>query len=118
VIAAFLAPPPIGGAPENPNTPDKTVTVTRPPLIAGQKLGPIGPTQDDISLLWLAPGANIAMAVSELEASGTAGIGLGQIFYSPSLLPMFNARATARRRSSHSRYYRAAERRSDLYTKY
>ena len=91
VIASFLPPPPPGGAPENPNTPSKVITVTRTPLVAGDKLDPIGPTQDDISLLWLAPGANLAMAVNDLEMSGTPGIGLGQIFYGPSLLPMFNA---------------------------
>jgi hypothetical protein len=88
VIAAFLPPPP---APQNPNTPSKVITVTRTPLVAGDTLDPIGPTQDDISLLWLAPGANLAMAVSDLETSGTSGIGLGQIFYGASLLPMFNA---------------------------
>jgi type I phosphodiesterase/nucleotide pyrophosphatase len=90
VIAGFLPPPPPGGAPENPNTPDKTVTVTRTPLKAGDKLSAIGPTQDDISLLWLAPGASVTGAVSALESSGTAGIGLGQIFYGSSLETMFN----------------------------
>jgi arylsulfatase A-like enzyme len=88
VIAAFLPPPPFPG---NPNTADKTVTVTRPPLTAGGKLGAIGPTQDDISLLWLAPGSSLIAAVGALETSGTAGIGLGQIFYGPSLGTMFNA---------------------------
>jgi hypothetical protein len=58
--------------------------------MAGDKLGAIGPTQDDISLLWLATGANITSAVSALEASGTTGIGLGQIFYGASLETMFN----------------------------
>jgi hypothetical protein len=76
VIAGFLPPPP---SPENPNTTSKG------------GLDPIGPTQDDVSLLWLAPGANVASAVNALEASGTAGIGLGQIFYGPSLETMFNA---------------------------
>ena len=76
VIAAFLPPPP---SPENPNTPDKGA------------LSAIGPTQDDVSLLWLKPGANVTAAVNALEASGTAGIGLGQIFYGPSLETMFNA---------------------------
>jgi type I phosphodiesterase/nucleotide pyrophosphatase len=90
VVAGFLPPPPIGGAPENPNTPPKTVTVTRPPLTAGDMLGPIGPTQDDISLLWLATGADTTGAVNLLETNGTA-IGLGQIFYGPSLETMFNA---------------------------
>jgi hypothetical protein len=53
-------------------------------------LGAIGPTQDDVSLLWLAPGADTTAAVNLLEANGTA-IGLGQIFYGPSLETMFNA---------------------------
>jgi arylsulfatase A-like enzyme len=49
-----------------------------------------GPTQDDISLLWLAPGKSLATAVAQLEShASTAGI--GQIFYGPSLETMFNA---------------------------
>jgi type I phosphodiesterase/nucleotide pyrophosphatase len=76
VIAAFLPPPP---SPENPNTPDKN------------GLSAIGPTQDDVSLLWLAPHARVTDAVHLLELSGTAGIGLGQIFYGPSLETMYNA---------------------------
>jgi hypothetical protein len=87
VVAAFLPPVP---SPENPNTSAKIVTVTRPPLHAGDMLGPIGPTEDDVSQLWLAPGAVVTSAVSALESSGTAGIGLGQIFYGPSLETMFN----------------------------
>jgi len=87
VIAAFL---PAVPAPENPNTPAKTVTVARSPLTLGEMLGAIGPTQDDVSLLWLAPGADTSAAVSLLEANGAA-IGLGQIFYGPSLETMFNA---------------------------
>ena len=90
VIAGLLPPPPVGGAPENPNTPDKTVTVTRTPLTAGDTLSAIGPTEDDVSLLWLAPEASITDAVSALEGSGTAGIGLGQIFYGPSIETMYN----------------------------
>jgi hypothetical protein len=92
VVAGLL---PAVPAPENPNTPDKTVTVTRTPLTAGQTLGAIGPTQDDISLLWLASGNSTAAAVAALEAASSAAnnnsIGLGQIFYGPSLETMFNA---------------------------
>ena len=76
VIAAFLPPPP---APQNPNTPPKN------------GLEAIGPTQDDVSLLWLAPHASVTDAVHLLELSGTAGIGLGQIFYGPSLETIYNA---------------------------
>lgn len=87
VIASLL---PAVPAPENPNTPAKTVTVARPPLTVGEMLGAIGPTQDDVSLLWLASGASTSAAVSLLESNGSA-IGLGQIFYGPSLETMFNA---------------------------
>jgi hypothetical protein len=80
VVAGYLTPPP---SPQNPLTlpkvePDMTM------------LGPIGPTQDDVSLLWLAPGASVTAAVNALETNGT-GVGLGQIFYGPSLNTMFNA---------------------------
>ena len=44
----------------------------------------IGPTEDDVSLLWLKPGASTATAVSMLE-SNKENIGLGQIFYGSSL---------------------------------
>jgi arylsulfatase A-like enzyme len=50
----------------------------------------IGPTEDDISQLWLASGKSLATAVAQLEShASTAGI--GQIFYGPSLETMFNA---------------------------
>jgi hypothetical protein len=39
----------------------------------------------------LLTGAVVTSAVSALESSGTAGIGLGQIFYGSSLETMFNA---------------------------
>jgi hypothetical protein len=45
----------------------------------------IGPTEDDVSLIWLKSGANLSTAVSTLETNRT-NIGLGQIFYGPSLL--------------------------------
>jgi hypothetical protein len=44
----------------------------------------IGPTEDDVSLVWLKPGASTTAAVSLLE-SNAANIGLGQIFYGPAL---------------------------------
>jgi hypothetical protein len=53
-------------------------------------LGAIGPTQDDVSLLWLGNSGDTSAAVSLLEMNGSA-IGLGQIFYGPSLETMFNA---------------------------
>src|SRR5262249_12016575 len=50
----------------------------------------IGPTQDDVSLLWLSHASDTLTAVSLLEASADAA-GIGQIFYGPSLETMFNA---------------------------
>ncbi len=52
----------------------------------------IGPTEDDVSLLWLASSANTDAAVGILEAnpSMTTGIGLGQIYYGPSVALNYN----------------------------
>jgi hypothetical protein len=50
----------------------------------------IGPTQDDVSLLWLANSAQTSNAVAILQANA-AQAGIGQIFYGPSITTMFNA---------------------------
>jgi hypothetical protein len=52
----------------------------------------IGPTEDDVSLLWLASSANTDAAVAIIEAnpSTTTGVGLGQIYYGPSLSLNYN----------------------------
>jgi hypothetical protein len=52
--------------------------------------GDIGPTQDDVSLLWLANSRNTDIAVDILEKNAPAD-GVGEIFYGPSLTTMFNA---------------------------
>jgi hypothetical protein len=44
----------------------------------------IGATEDDVSVLWLNPGASVDAAVDLLEKNA-AGIGLGQIYYGPTL---------------------------------
>jgi type I phosphodiesterase/nucleotide pyrophosphatase len=44
----------------------------------------IGATEDDVSVLWLKPGASVPAAVELLE-SNAAAIGLGEIYYGPSL---------------------------------
>ena len=69
-------------------------------LLAAQNLIPAaeiagpGPTEDDISQLWLWPGnttaANTVAAVNVLE-SNAATAGIGEIFYLSSLETMFNA---------------------------
>ncbi len=55
---------PLSGAPSNPNG--------------------IGPTEDDVSLIWLKDFADTIPAVKILEENAAA-IGLGQIYYGPSL---------------------------------
>ncbi len=49
----------------------------------------IGPTEDDLSMLWLTKGSNVSAAVKTLE-DNAAAIGLGQIFYGPSLALNYN----------------------------
>ncbi len=50
----------------------------------------IGPTEDDISQLWLANQADTSTAVAILETNAVSA-GIGEIFYGPSLTTMFNA---------------------------
>ncbi len=49
----------------------------------------IGPTEDDISLLWLKKGASLTKAVTTLE-DNAAAIGLGEIFYGPTVALNYN----------------------------
>src|SRR5262249_34294292 len=62
-------------------------------LVAGflpaSETGGIGPTEDDISLLWLTRSTDTAAAVTVLE-NNAAAAGIGQIFYGASLATMFN----------------------------
>jgi len=51
----------------------------------------IGPTEDDVSLIWLTSSSETLAAVSILEANASAaGIALGQIYYGPSLILNYN----------------------------
>ena len=52
----------------------------------------IGPTEDDVSLVWLSSSFDTDAAVEILEAnpSTTTGIGLGQIYYGPSVFLNYN----------------------------
>jgi hypothetical protein len=49
----------------------------------------IGATEDDVSVLWLKPGASVTKAVGILESNATT-IGLGEIYYGPSLALNYN----------------------------
>src|SRR5580698_9987982 len=51
--------------------------------------GGIGATEDDVSVLWLKKGASVTSAVELLEKNAAA-IGLGQIYYGPSLWLNYN----------------------------
>ena len=52
----------------------------------------IGPTEDDVSLLWLSSSfdTDAAVGLIEANASATTGVGLGEIFYGPALFLNFN----------------------------
>jgi hypothetical protein len=58
-------------------------------FLPDSELNQIGPTEDDISLLWLSAGASTADAVGLLESHASAA-GIGQILYGPSITTMFN----------------------------
>jgi hypothetical protein len=54
----------------------------------------IGPTEDDVSLLWLKPTCTTATEVGILESQSPAAnniAGIGQIFWGPAITQMFNA---------------------------
>jgi hypothetical protein len=51
--------------------------------------GGIGATEEDVSVLWLAPGQSVTAAVQLLE-SNAAAIGLGEIYYGPTLALNYN----------------------------
>ncbi len=54
----------------------------------------IGPTEDDVSLLWLSDSSQTANAVATLEADSPATnniAGIGQIFWGPGITQLFNA---------------------------
>jgi hypothetical protein len=58
-------------------------------FLPDSEINQIGATEDDISLLWLKPGASTLAAVGLLEANAAAA-GIGQIFYGPSLEAIYD----------------------------
>jgi len=78
---------PIPGHSGNNGTPPSTLL--GPNFLPDSELNQIGPTEDDISLLWLNPSASTLDAVTVLENNATAG-GIGQILYGPSLKTTFD----------------------------
>ena len=63
--------------------------VLGPAYLPDSEINQIGPTEDDISLLWLKPNTDTLAAVSLLEANAAAA-GIGQIFYGPSIATTYD----------------------------
>jgi Type I phosphodiesterase / nucleotide pyrophosphatase len=71
------------------NTPATLLSSVIPLSESPLNPGGIGATEDDVSVLWLNPGANVPSAVALLE-SNAAALGLGQIYYGPTLALNYN----------------------------
>jgi hypothetical protein len=73
------------------NTPATLLAATGviPPSESPLTPGGIGATEDDVSVLWLTQGASVISAVQLLE-NDAAAIGLGQIYYGPTLALNYN----------------------------
>jgi hypothetical protein len=71
------------------NTPATLLGTAIPTSESPLTAGGIGATEDDVSVLWLAPGASVTDAVALLGKNATA-IGLGEIYYGPSLALNYN----------------------------
>jgi Type I phosphodiesterase / nucleotide pyrophosphatase len=71
----------------SPNTPADVISA----LLYPSEINPsgVGPTQDDVSLLWLQNSANTAAAVSMLEPQ-SAPLGIGEIFVGRGIAQLFN----------------------------
>jgi hypothetical protein len=88
---------PIPGHSGTNGTPPSGVIGQFLPAVYSDPKNGLGLAEDDISQIWLANAADTTAAVNLLETTGTApgsdatAIGLGQIFYGPSITTMFNA---------------------------
>jgi hypothetical protein len=71
------------------NTPATLLGTAIPPSESPLTPGGIGATEDDVSVLWLKKGASVTSAVELLERNKTA-IGLGEIYYGPTLALNYN----------------------------
>jgi hypothetical protein len=71
------------------NTPATLLGTAIPTSESPLTQGGIGATEDDVSVLWLNAGSSVTSAVQLLKTNATA-IGLGEVFYGPSLALNFN----------------------------
>lgn len=78
----------------------------------------IGPTEDDISLLWLSDSSQTEQAVQTLETTSPATdniAGISEIFSGPGIAQMFNPPGLPpQRRPAHAGYHRPAKYRGHL----
>jgi arylsulfatase A-like enzyme len=81
---------PIPGAAVAPTPPQPPSYWISSLLPASETTDAIGPTEDDISLLWLNHSGDTVSAVGTLETHALDA-GIGEIFYGASLLPMYYA---------------------------
>jgi len=71
------------------NTPATLLGTAIPSSESPLTPGGIGATEDDVSVLWLKTGASLTSAVELLETNATA-IGLGEMYYGPTLALNYN----------------------------
>jgi hypothetical protein len=71
------------------NTPATLLGTAIPASESPLTPGGIGATEDDVSVLWLNKGASVTAAVQVLE-SNAAAIGLGELYYGPTLALNYN----------------------------
>jgi len=79
---------PIPGKTSNGNSPGGVIASLLPAIYGNANNG-LGLAEDDISQLWLADPGTTGQAVTSLENAATT-VGLGQIFFGPSLNVLFN----------------------------
>jgi hypothetical protein len=73
----------------NPSNTPATLLGSAIPSSESPLSGGIGATEDDVSVLWLAKGASVTASVQLLE-NNAAAIGLGEIYYGPTLALNYN----------------------------
>jgi hypothetical protein len=83
------------------NTPATLLGTAIPTSESPLTAGGIGATEDDVSVLWLAPGASVTDAVALLEKNASS-IGLGEIYYGASLALNYNVGGLGAYRDSRS----------------
>jgi hypothetical protein len=77
---------PIPGHAGNNGQPPSAILAT---LLPDSEVNQIGPTEDDLSLLWLKDSSQTSNAVAMLEANATSA-GIGEIYAGPALNLLFN----------------------------